>query len=91
MISDDQRQLRSMVDAIRACLGLRPLYFIGEDLQKQKFLVLEQELPGPIEWKEWFKPKAVTISTRSSFRATSVATALKRKALRFETQQRKRA
>lgn len=92
-ISADQQSLRVMVDSIRKILGKDPLYsFNTKETMEERCHADEQSLPGPVEWKEWFKPKAIVTSTRSSFRDVSVTTALKRKALKFDAdRERKRA
>lgn len=81
-----------MVDAIRQILGKDPLYNLNTgETTEERCRMREQELPGPAPWKEWFRPRTTVFSTRQRFRDVSVTTALKRKALKFEFKQRKRA
>lgn len=75
-----------MVDAIRVCLGLRPLFFIGESHERleDRCHMDEVTLPasGPAEYV-WFRGAPGAPGDRNAFRDLSVGMALKRKALRF--------
>lgn len=89
-VSPDQQSLRDMVDAVRAILGKDPLYCLrAAPLMEERCHQDARELPGPVEWKDWFRVVAVTADTRESFREGKIGVALRRKALRFEARGRK--
>ena len=85
-LSENKRQLRAMVDAIRALLGKSPLYFHdGELLVAERFHLETMELPAIVREEERWIPGSVGLaSTRDSFRDMSVEMAMRRRALRFE-------
>lgn len=89
-VSRNQQDLRDMVDAIRIIIGKDPLYYFGDPkLMNERCCLGEVTLPATSgERQDWSSGHPGSPSTRDSFRDLSVGMALKRKALRFETQQK---